>query len=546
MSIIFNNNLSIQPRVGLRLNQFLALKILLAGVLCLFAGVASAAVLRVGNGAEPETLDPHKAETVSSANILRDLYEGLTMTSPKGELVPGVAERWEVSPDGLLYIFHLRPNARWSNGDAVTAEDFVAGLRRTVDPATGSSYAQGLSPILNADAVMAAQKPVTALGVTALDALTLQIQLKAPTPYLLGLLAHASSYPIHRPSFAQHGAQFARAGKLIGNGAYQLSAWVPQDSVTLVKNPHYWNAAQAQIEKVIYVPTEDSGAELKRYRANELDVTSTVPLTQAKWIQKNLAAELRVASYIGVSYYGFNVVKPPFQNQTGLRRALSMAVDREVLAKKVLNGISIPAWGWVPPGVWNYGAQQFSWARWPRMQRIAEAKRLYAAAGYSEQNPLEIEIRYNTSEDNKRIATVIAAMWKQTLGVKSRLVNEEFKVFLANRKLKKDTQVFRSGWIGDYNDATTFSDILHSTHGQNDQGYNNPDYDRLLEQAAAEPDLQARRALLEEAERILLEDSPVIPLTFAVSKHLVKPWVQGWEDNVLDYHATKDLRILPH
>lgn len=546
MNIINNNMASMPSGVGSHWNRFSALKIFLLGALLLISQTVSASVLRVGNGAEPETLDPHKAETVSAANILRDLYEGLIATSPRGELVPGVAERWEVSPDGLLYIFYLRANARWSNGDAVTAEDFVAGLRRTVDPVTGSSYAQGLSPILNADEVIGSKKPPTALGVTALDTLTLQIQLETPTPYLLGLLAHASSYPIHRASFAQYGAQFARAGTLIGNGAYQLSAWVPQDSVTLVKNPHYWNAAQAQIEKVVYVPTEDSGAELKRYRANELDVTSTVPLTQAKWIQKNLAAELRVASYIGVSYYGFNVEKPPFKNQTGLRRALSMAVDREVLAKKVLNGISIPAWGWVPPGVWNYGSQQFSWAKWPREQRVAEARRLYAAAGYSEQKPLDIEIRYNTSEDNKRIATVIAAMWKQTLGVRARLVNEEFKVFLANRKLKKDTQVFRSGWIGDYNDATTFTDILHSTHGQNDQGYNNPDYDRLLQKAAAEPDLQARRALLEAAERILLEDHPVIPLTFAVSKHLVKPWVQGWEDNVLDYHATKDLRVLPH
>lgn len=503
-------------------------------------------VLRAGNGPEPATLDPHKSEGVSDANILRDLYEGLTSVSPTGAVIPGAAERWDISADGLEYVFHLRDAARWSNGDALTAEDFVFGLRRSADPRTASNYSQILTPILNADAVTSGHQPPETLGVDALDTHTLRIRLKAPTPYFLGLLSHSTTYPIHRASYERYGAGFARPGRLVSNGAYQLAEWVVQSQVTLRRNPHYWNNAATSIDTVIFVPTEDLNSELKRYRAGELDVTYEIPLVQAPWIREHFGRQLRVATYAGTYYYGYNLTRPPFKGSPALRRALALVVDRDVIVNKVLKGVAKPAYGWVPPGVWNYTPQQPEWATWSRERRLAEARRLYAQAGFTAEHPAEVEIRYNTNEDHKRIATVIAAMWKQTLGVRTSLVNEEFKVFLNNRNLKRVTQAFRASWIADYDDASAFLDILHSTHGQNDSGYKNPVYDALLAQAAHEPDLARRRELLQQAERVALDDDPLLPIYYYVSKHLVKPWVDGWQDNILDYHYSKDLRILEH
>lgn len=541
-----NNRRPILPTAGGVGGALLALLLLLPMAAAAAPALAREQVLRAGNGPEPATLDPHKAEGVSEANILRDLYEGLTSVSPTGEVIPGAAQRWDVSRDGLSYTFHLRPAARWSNGDPVTAQDFVAGLQRAAAPATGSTYSQILTPILNADEVTAGKLPPEQLGVQALDDLTLRIRLKGPAPYLLGLLGHSTTYPVHRPSLAQHGAAFARAGKLVSNGAYRLSEWVVQSQVTLLRNPHYWNNAATVIDKVVYYPIEDVNSELKRYRANELDVTYEIPLVQARWIRENLGKELRIATYAGTYYYGFNLTQPPFRNNPALRKALALAVDRDVIVNKVMHGIAKPAWGWVPPGIWNYTPQQPEWAGWTRERRLQEARRLYAEAGYGPGRPAEIEIRYNTHDDHKRIAIVVAAMWKQALGVRTQLVNEEFKVFLNNRNLKRVTRVFRASWIADYDDASAYADILHSTHGQNDSGYSSPEYDALLARIAQEADPAKRRELLQQAERMALEDGPLMPIYYYVSKHLVKPWVDGWHDNILDYHYSKDLRVLAH
>ena len=504
---------------------------------------AAGSVLRIGNGNEPETLDPQRVSGVSTANILRDLYEGLTGVSPRGEVIPAAAERWAVSDDGLEYTFTLREGLRWSNGDAVTAEDFVAGLRRTVDPSTGSGYASMLGVIADAEAITSRRLPPERLGVEVLDARTLRIRLVAPTPYLPGLLTHAAAYPIHRASLKKYGRDFARVGRLVSNGAYRLAEWTVQSRVVLERNPDYWNDVQTRIDTVIYYPTEDLNSELKRYRADELDISSAIPTSQAPWIRVNLGPELHLAPYLGSYYYGFNLTRPPFKDQTALRRALSMAVDREIIVEKVLHGVALPAYGWVPPGVANYTPQAPLWAGWTREQRHAEAQRLYAEAGYSDVRPLDVEIRYNTQDDNKRIAVVIAAMWKQTLGVRVTLINEEWKVFLQNRRLKKVTQAFRSSWIGDYDEALAFAEILRSTHGRNDSGYVSERYDALLAQAALEPEPGRRRALLEEAERVALGDAPILPIYYYLSKHLVKPNVKGWQDNILDYHYSKDLRL---
>ena len=501
--------------------------------------------LRIGNGNEPETLDPHRVEGVSASNIVRDLYEGLTAVSPTGAVILGAAERWEVSADGRDYRFHLRPGARWSDGSSLTAADFVAGLRRSVAPATGSAYAQMLALIESAPEVIAGALPPERLGVAALGAHTLQILLRAPAPHLPGLLAHPSTFPIHGPSLQRWGREFARPGRLVSNGAYRLADWLPQARVRLQRNPHYWNAAATAIAAVEYLPSEDAGSELKRYRADELDISYEVPLLQAPWLRRQMPAELRVAPYLGTYFYGFNCARPPFKDNPDLRAALTLAVDREVIVGKVMNGLARPAYSLLPPGLPGHTPVQPEWAGWTREQRLAEARRRYAAAGYSAERPLTVELRYNTHDDHRRIATVIAAMWKQWLGVRTKLVNEEFKVFIQNRNLRQVTQLFRAVWIADFADVSAFTDILHSTHGQNDMAYDSPRYDALLAEAAAEPDPARRLQTFADAERLLQQDWPVLPIYTYVSKHLVKPRVRGWQDNPLDVHYSKDLSLAP-
>lgn len=506
---------------------------------------AAVQVLRKGNGAEPESLDPHRAESVTAANILRDLFEGLVLETEDGRLMPGAAASWEASADGLTYIFHMRPEGRWSNGDPVTAQDFVYGLRRSCDPATLNEYASILFPIRNAEAVVSGKLPPAALGVRALDDTLLEIRLAGPTPYFLGLLTHSTAYPVHRPSIGRYGAKFARPGMLVGNGAYRLEEWVVQSHIRLGRNTHYWDDAHTSIEEVWYYPIENGDAEVARYRAGELDFTQSVPLRQMRWLRENLPGELRIAPYLGSYYFGFNTTRPPFRDNPQLRLALSMAVDRDILTQRVMGTGEQPAYGFVPP-VADYTGQRPAWAAWTQEQRNAEARRLYREAGYSEDNPLVVEVLYNTEQNQKRIAGALAAMWKQVLGVRAKLLNQEWKVFLENRKRKVITQVFRSGWIGDYNDPYTFSQLMHSKNGQNGPGYSSAEYDRLLDEAAATADPAHRRMLLEAAERRLLADQPLIPLFFYASKRLVKPWVGGYQPNIMDHHHTKDLHILSH
>jgi len=507
-----------------------------------FSAAAAEQILRKGNGPEPQSLDPHQSQGVSASNILRDLYEGLISEAPNGELIPGVAKRWQIDESGTHYTFYLREQAKWSNGDPVTAHDFVYSWRRIVNPQTGSAYAQTLAPILNANAIIQGEKDPTTLGVQALDDFTLAVKLQGPTPYFLGLLTHSTTYPLHAVTVKKYGNKFARAEHSVSNGAYQLTEWVVQSHIILKRNSRYWGDAKTRIHTVYYYPIEDQSTELKRYRAGEIDLTYGIPLNQYKWIKKHLAKEFHVAPYLGTYYYGFNLTKPPFKDNKKLRQALTMAIDREIIAEKVTGGGEIPAYGWVPPRVLNYQAQTFAWHKMDKTTRLAEARKLYHQAGYSKTNPLVVEVRYNTSENHKKIALAISSMWKKALGVRVKLLNEEWKVFLANRK-QKLTQAFRSGWIADYNDAFSFAELLYSQHGINDTGYNNSDYDSLLKQSAIEKDPNKRRQLLEQAEQTMLADYPMMPVYFYVTKRLIKPYVRGYQGNIMDHHYTKNMHL---
>jgi oligopeptide transport system substrate-binding protein len=507
-------------------------------------GVAAggAAILVRGGGPDPDSLDPQKARGFEAQSILRDLCEGLTTLSPRASVAPGVASSWRVSPDGLTYTFVLRPEARWSNGDRVVSADFVAALIRLVDPATGSAYAQYIDVIANAGDIVAGRKPPDALGVAAPDEATLVVTLATPAPYLPTLLSHPSTCPVHRPTLLHHPDGFARPGVMVSNGAFKLTEWVPGAYLLASRNHSYWNDAATRLDAVKYLFIADENAELARYRGGELQVTFVVPRGQFDWIRANLGDQLHIGPQLSTYFYGFNLTRAPFKDAPQLRRALSLVIDREKLARLVLRVGELPAYGWVPPGVDNYRGQSFDYRELPMPSRIAEAQRLYREAGYSRDKPLVFELRYNSGEVHTKLALAVASMWKEALGVDVHLTQVEFKSLLQDID-QGAVEMFRSSWVGDYNDAYTFAQYLKSDFGVNLVRYRNPRYDALLHSAARQQDPLQRSALLEEAERVMLNDTPLLPLYFYVNKHLVKPEVDGWYDNVMNVVYSKDLAL---
>ena len=503
----------------------------------------AAGTLHRGNEAEPESLDPHAVRSVAALNVARDLGEGLVTFDAAGNLVPGAAQSWAVSEDGLRYVFELRPAARWSNGDPLTAADFVAGFRRLLTPATAAFYGELLLDIRGAAEILAGERAPETLAVRDLTDYRLEIELARPTGHFLKLLTLPAAFPIHGPSLAEFGPGFARPGRLVSNGAYRLAEWTVGSHIGLLRNEHYWDAANSAIGQVWYYPTVDQLGELNRYRAGELDITANVPASAFPRLKRERAAELRVAPYLSTYYYGFNLRRPPFQDQPALRRALSMVIDRRLLVREVTRRGEQPALGWIPPGLVGYAPQQVDFAAWPPERRLAEARRLYAAAGYSAANPLKTEIRFNTDRGHQQIAVAIQSMWREALGVQTTLVNTELKVHLAQIREGGQTQVFRASWVGDYADPQTFAALLTSGNPANLTGYANPDYDALLAEAAATTDQSRRLSLLREAERVMLNDMPLMPIYFYVSKHLVRPRVRGWSDNTLDVHLSRHLAL---
>jgi oligopeptide transport system substrate-binding protein len=496
----------------------------------------SAAVLRRGNGPEPDSLDPQLARADSAANILRDLYEGLTVLDATGAPAPGAAERWDVSPDGLVYTFHLRDNLRWSNGEPLTANDFVASWRRLVTPATGGQYAQLLAPVVNAAEIVAGRADPASLGIEAPDARTVVVRLRAPTPYFLALAAHWSTLPVYG------GRAPGRAGEAMSNGAFVLANWTVGSQVVARRNRSYWNDAATRLDEVRYVHVADANDEYTRYRAGELDVTYILPQQPIAKLRATHGAELVTGPQLGVMYYGFNLTKPPFATAPGLRQALTMTIDRDRLVKSVTNLGEPPAYAWVPIGTADYTPQVPEWAALPYAERVARAKQLYAAAGYGPSKPLRFELRFPTGATNERVALAVTAMWKSALGVEAKLVPEEFKSLLQSVN-RGEAQVFRASWVGDYNDANTFLQLLASDFGINLPKYRSAEYDALLEEAARATDAGVRRTKLEAAERRMLADAPVMPLYFFVNKHLVSPRVQGWYDNPTNVVYSRALAV---
>jgi oligopeptide transport system substrate-binding protein len=499
-------------------------------------------VLRRGNGSEPDSIDPQLARMEAAMTILRDCYEGLVSMAPDGSPVAGAAESWTVSEDGRFYTFKLRETARWSNGDRLVAADFVAAWRRLVDPATASQYALMLEPVANAADIVTGRVPPESLGVSARDEATLEVALAQPSPYFLAMLSHPSTFPVHRPTLASNPKDFARPGVAVTNGAFVPSTWEIGSHILAVRNRRYWNDAATKLDAVRYVHVADPVTELTRFRAGDLDVTYTTPPGEATRLRKDLSGALRVAPHVGVYYYGFALELPPFKDARKLRRALAMAVDREVLTRQVLRDGELPALGWVPAGIAGYAPQRFDWAALDDAARIREARRLYAEAGYSAKNPLRVELRTSKSPLHDRIALAVTAMWKQHLGALVSLRSEDFRVLKAAIDAR-EAPLFRGSWIGDYNDAYSFLQVLKGGFGINLPRYASDSYDVALAMAAtSSPD--KRGTWLAVAERQVLEDVPLIPLYFYVSKHLVAPRVNGWYDNVMNVTYSKDLSLV--
>jgi len=501
-------------------------------------------VLRRGIGAEPESLDPQRARSEAALTVLRDLDEGLTAIGADGKPQLAAADRVEVSADGMTYTFRLRSRARWSNGAPVVAADFVTAWRRLVDPKTASQYAGLLVAVKNAAAIERRTAPPAALGVNAPDAATLVVELDRPTPEFLAIVSHPATFPLDAASLAAHPQGFAKPGVMVSNGAFVLASWQLGSRLVAKRNRFYWNDAATRFGRVEYLTTNDPAAELRAYRAGGLDITSTIPPDAYSWVEKHLPGQLRVAPELAVYYLGFNLTRAPFANDPQLRLALSMVIDRRRLVESVTGGGERPAYTFVPDGIDGYTPPLPAYAHWPMAERIARARELLRAA-HSGQGPLKVELRYNTGELHDRIAVAVAAMWKDALGVETTLHAEEFKALLQDINRADATEAFRASWVGDYNDAYSFLQVLQTGVGIDPPRYSNTGYDDLLTRAGAERDAVRRAALLAQAEKIMLGDQPVVPLYFYVAKHLVSPKVRGWRGNVMNVVYDKDLAKVP-
>ena len=500
----------------------------------------SSIVLRRGIGGEPSTLDPAATADNFSNDVLRDLYEGLVAETATGKIVPGVATSWEIDESGTQYTFNLRPEARWSNGAPLLAKHFVAAWQRVVDPKRASPVADDLRLIAGASAILSGIARPNTLGIYAPSDHILVVKLERPAPYLPQLLTHSAAYPI----YSEATATTRNAKAWVSNGPYVLMSWAPGTSLLLKKNANYWDHTNVSIPQVTY-EIADERSQLARYRAGELDMTDTVPMNAIAALRANQSNELVVAPFLATAYFGLNLSVAPFANNLKLRQAVAMAIDRRRLVQSLGFG-QLGAFGFVPPGTTDYSAQAWKWNDLNDVQRISQARELYKEAGFSITTPLHLRLLYNSDPAIRNTAIVVAGMWKDTLGIETLLVDQEYRVFLESRHNKSLWDVVRLGWTADYNDPGNFLDILRSTSNNNDSGYNNSAFDSLLDEAANTSNPQRRLELLESAEKLMLADYPIIPLYFYVSKRLVKPFITGVQSNPLNRLASKYLSLAPH
>ena len=514
------------------------------------AGLADGAppkmVWHRGELGDPGSLDPHKATTLIESNILGELFEGLVTLDARGEIIPGTAVSWTVDTSGTVYDFKLRGDAKWSNGDKVVPEDFVFAFRRLMTPRTGAPYANILYTLKNAKRINKGELPVEALAVRALDETTLEIALEQPATYFISQLAHMTAKPLHRKSIEAFGSDFVRPAHMVTNGPFMLKEFTPNDRLVLVKNPYYYDAAHVGLDAEIFYSLEDRSAALRRFMAGEIQSYDDVPVEQIGFVRSHLAEAFKVTPNLGSYFYAFDTRHRPFDDRR-VRQALSMPIDREFLAERIWGGTMDPGYSFVPPGIASYGAPAtVAWKDIDPFEREDEAKRLLAEAGFGPGGQkLEVEIRFNNSENHRATAVAIADMWK-ALGIEARLLATDATSHYAFLREKPTFDIARSGWFADFPDAQNFLFLGQSDNqALNAASFTNTSYDRLMHEAQAEGLPERRRAILHEAEALLLDEQPYLVLLTYRSRNLVSPKLRGWEANVLDNHPGRYISISP-
>ncbi|HHR6021275.1 TPA: oligopeptide ABC transporter substrate-binding protein OppA [Providencia alcalifaciens] len=514
------------------------------------AGVelADKQVIVRNNGSEPQSLDPHKIEGVPESHLARDLLEGITIVGPEGETLPGSAISWE-NKDFKEWTFKIRDGAKWSNGDPVTAEDFVYSWRRLADPDTASPYASYLqyAHVQNVDDVIAGKKKPEELGVKALDDKTLVLTLSEAVPYIPKLLSHPSMSPVNKKVVEKFGAKWTQPGNFVGNGAYKLKDWTVNERIVLERSPTYWDNAHTVIDQVTFLPISSEVTDVNRYRSGEIDMTYTnLPIEQFKNIQQTMQKDLRVSPYLCTYYYEINNEKPPF-NDPRVREALKLSMDRDTIANKIKGMGDIPAYGFTPPFTNGMKAEKPDWyTNMTQEQRNEKAKQLLEEAGYNKSNPLKFNLLYNTSDLHKRIAIAASSMWKKNTGAEVKLENQEWKTFLDSRH-QGAYDVARAGWCADYNEPSSFLNMLLSYSSNNTVHYKNKDFDAAMKKTLQVKTDDERADLYKQAEQIVDKDSAIVPLYYYVNTRLVKPYVGGYTGkDPLDNLHTKDLYIIKH
>ncbi|MEN4831085.1 peptide ABC transporter substrate-binding protein [Pantoea vagans] len=495
---------------------------------------------------EPASLDPLKAVGLPEIQVIRDLFEGLTNQDAQGKIVPGVAQSWS-SNDNKTWVFTLRNNARWSNGDPVTAQDFVYSWQRLVDPKNSSPFAwfAGLSGIENAAAITKGEMTPDKLGVIAQGKTQLKVTLDRPVPWFPALVANVALFPVPQKTIAQEGDSWTSPGKLVGNGAYQLSERVVNEKIVLIRNPDYWDDTHSVLTKVTFVPINEESSATKRYRANDVDITESFPKNMYAMLEKTLPGEVYTPDQLGTYYYAFNTQKGPTAD-VRVRKALSWSIDRKVIAEKVLGTGEKPAWHFTPDVTAGFKPLPTFMQQHDQNTLNAQAKALLTSAGYGPGKPLKLKLLYNTSESHQKIAIAVASMWKKNLGVDVTLENQEWKTYIDSRN-SGNFDVIRASWVGDYNEPSTFLNLLTSGNSSNISRFSNADYDAVIAKASKETNDQARNSDYNRAEQILAEQTPIAPIYQYTNGRLIKPWVKGYPiTNPEDVAYSRELWIEKH
>lgn len=503
-------------------------------------GAPGEVVLRRGNSAEPGSLDPHFTTGTWEDAIVSDMLMGLTTNDAGGRPIPGAAERWDTSADGKTWTFHLRDH-QWSDGKPVTANDFVYSWRRILDPKSAANYASMLYVLKNAQPINAGKMATDQLGVRAIDDKTLEVQLENPAPYLPELLAHMTMLPVPSHVIEPKGREWTNPGSYVGNGAFVLTEWIPNDHITLAKNPRFYDAASVKIDRVIFFPITDPEAALRRFRGGELDVQDTIPTSQIAFVESTMAPMFHKEIYLANGWLTLNMTRKPFDD-IRVRQAMNLSYDRETMAYKVVNIGQPPAYSIVPPGIANYpGPVEFDFKAMPYPERLKRAQDLMREAGFGPDKRLKTTMATGTSADARRITAAVQEIWR-SIYIDADIVQSDAQVHFANMRAG-NFDVAGAGWVADFNDPRNFLFLFLSDNDLNNSGYNNPAFDALIHQADQEQDLAKRGQLLAQAEALLLRDVPVIPNRFQVTLNLVQPYVKGWVTNVSNTNRTRWLSI---